>query len=113
MASKEREALELAKKHYAVEEGVTDIFVIKDSVTVEVVNGEETIKLLEVNANTVPSGIVPIQFAPAPAFGINYPSVILEVTPEEYERIKTKELVLPNGWEVGELIPRPLDGAGK
>ena len=56
------------------------------------------------------SVIMPIEFGPAPASGVHFPSIILEVTPDEYEKIKTGELVLPNGWEIGEEIPRAAPG---
>ena len=42
----------------------------------------EPIKLLEVNENTVAAGVMPLYFGPAPASGIPYPSVIVEVTGE-------------------------------
>jgi hypothetical protein len=60
-----------------------------------------------VNENTVPSGIMPIQFGPYPAAGLHYSSVILEVTPDEFQKIQNQELKLPNGWKVGDLIPKP------
>jgi hypothetical protein len=65
---------------------------------------------LEVNADTVPTGVVPLHFGPAPASGIPYPSVIVEVTPGEFDRIRARELPLPAGWEVGEELPRPAAG---
>lgn len=112
--SKEEEAKELARRHYAVEVGIKDIFVLKDTIDAVVEHsGEpaagngETIKLLEVNENTIPSGVVPIQFGPAPASGIHFSSVIVEVTPEEFQKIENQELPLPNGWEVGERIEKP------
>ena len=64
------------------------------------------IKLLEVNADTAPSGVMPLHFGPAPAGGIPYPSVIVEVTPDEFERIRAHELKLPDGWTIGEEYPR-------
>lgn len=110
-ASRDEAAKNLAQKHYQIEEGITDIFQITDKVEVEIVHGEkartEPIKLLEVNQNTVPSGVMPIQFGPNPASGVFYPSVILEVTPEEYVEIKNGKLALPEGWEIGARIPNP------
>lgn len=66
----------------------------------------EPIKLLEVNENTIASGILPLSFGPATAYG-NYPSVILEVTREEFDKIKSNELKLPHCWKIGEMIPKP------
>jgi len=104
------ETLQLAQKHYQIEEGITDIFHITDQFSVEIVR---PIKLLEVNQNTVPSGIMPIQFGADPASGIPFPSVILEVTPEEFHEIKLGKLRLPNGWGIGERIPEPDLEAGE
>jgi hypothetical protein len=106
MPSKDEEAKTLAEKHYEVETGLTHVFRITASSDIEV-SPNEPIKLLEVNENTVPSGILPIQFGPAPAVGLHFSSIILEVTPDEFEKIQADELKLPAGWVVGELIPRP------
>lgn len=103
MPSKDEETIELAKRHYAVEVGVKDIFILRD--TVAAASGSQTINLLEVNENTIPAGISPIQFSPAPASGIHFSSVIVEVTPAEFEQIQNRELTLPNVWEIGDRIP--------
>ena len=105
MSNKDDEARQLARKHYEIEAGITQILRIEDLPEVEV-QPLEPIKLLEVNENTVPSGVMPIQFGPNPAAGIHYPSVIVEVTPDEYEKICSKELELPPGWRLAEPIPR-------
>jgi hypothetical protein len=105
MPTKDEEALALAQKHYLVEAGMTQIFRITGDAAAEV-RPAEPIKLLEVNENTVPSGILPIQFGPSPASGLHYSSVILEVTPDEYRKIQSEELRLPHGWRVGDPIPR-------
>ncbi len=67
---------------------------------------DEPIKLLEVDEETIPSGIVPLRFAPLPESGILYRSVIIEVTPEEHEQIEDGRLQLPEGWEELQLIRR-------
>jgi hypothetical protein len=103
MPTKDEEAIELAKKHYQIEWGLTHVIRVKES----------TIILLEVNTNTVSAGIMPLQFSPVPSAGIHYPSVIMEVTPDEYEQIQKGDLKLPNDWTLGEEIPKPADdGAG-
>jgi hypothetical protein len=38
--------------------------------------------------------------------------VILEVTPEEYQKIQSEELALPHGWKIGDPIPRPSSESG-
>ena len=106
MGTVDDEARTLAEKHYVIEVGVSDIIQLRQDIAS---NGGQVkkIALLEVNVNTVPSGVIPIEFGPAPASGIHYPSVIIEVTPDEFEQIKSKQLPLPLGWSLGDSIPRP------
>jgi hypothetical protein len=106
VTEKVKAAKELAAKHYQVEAGLKRIFRITGTAEVEAVPAEP-IKLLEVNENTVPSGVMPLGFDAAPAAGIPFPSVIIEVTPSEFEQIQTKELKLPNGWGIADEIPKP------
>ena len=107
MPTKEEEAIELAQKHYEVEEGMIHIFHLIGTPEAEI-SPTEPIKLLEVNESTIPSGILPLHFGPLPSEGFHYHSVIVEITPEEYQQVQTQELKLPNGWKIGDLIPRPL-----
>ncbi len=107
MFSRYEELGKLAEAHYRVEPGIRQIYRITGGPEAEV-RPDEPIKLLEVNENTIPSGIMPLGFGPAPAHGFHYPSIIVEVTPEEFDRIRSRELVLPSGWEVSDLVPRPL-----
>jgi len=112
MPNKDDDARRLAEAHYAVEPGITEIFRIIGGAATEILPGEP-IKLLEVNTNTIPVGIMPLGFRPAPDHGIHFPSVIVEVTPEEFDRIRLRSLPLPEGWELSELVPRPIaNGAG-
>ena len=105
MEDKEAARKRLARAHYELEPGITEIFTIWGDRAYEALPGEP-IKLLEVNRDTIPSGIMPLGFNPAPASGFPFPSVIIEVTPQELERIRRQELVLPHGWTLGPLIPR-------
>jgi hypothetical protein len=103
---------ELAMRHYEIEAGLTQIFRITDKAEAQVVRAQP-IKLLEVNANTVECGVMPLHFGPAPASGIPFSSIIIEVTPNEFRKIQSHELNLPEGWEVGEELPRPtVNGKG-
>ncbi len=105
MSEKDSVARELARRHYDVEPGISQIFTIID-VSADEQASNVPIKLLEVNDATVPAGFMPLQFAPAPASGIPFPSVIVEVTPEEFQLILSKELPLPVGWKLGVEMPR-------
>ena len=108
--TKDEEARRLAQAHFDVETGLTDIFRLKSTPDAEA-RPDEPIKLLEVNQFTVPSGVMPLQFSPAPDLGIHYPSVIVEVTPDEFQKILSYELKLPNGWSIGEPYPNPKRSA--
>lgn len=110
-AEKAAVAEHLANKHYQVEEGLTQVFRITANAEVEA-SRTEPIKLLEVNENTVESGIMPLHFGPVPAVGIPYPSIIVEVTPNEFRKIQSHELKLPEGWEIGEELPKPAENTG-
>jgi hypothetical protein len=101
-------ARELAMRHYEIEEGLIQIFRITDRVASEFSEGEP-VRLLEVNVNTPETGVMPLHFGPVPASGIPYPSVIIEVSPNEFEKIQSNKLRLPEGWAIGEEIPRPAD----
>jgi RNA polymerase subunit RPABC4/transcription elongation factor Spt4 len=105
-SEKARVAKELAMKHYQVEPGLTQVIRFSGSPQVEA-TPVEPIKLLEINESTVPSGVMPLHFGPAVASGILFPSVIIEVTPEEYQRIRTQELKLPEGWRFEDVLPKP------
>ena len=67
---------------------------------------QQPIKLLEVNEATVAAGVMPLHFGPVPASGIPFASVIVEVTPIEFEKIKADELKLPDGWVLGQELPK-------
>jgi hypothetical protein len=108
---KSRAAQVLANKHYDLDDGLTRIFRITGEPDTEVVRGEP-IKLLEVNENTYAAGIRPLHFGPSPASGIPYPLIIVEVTPDEFRKIESSELKLPNGWTIGEEFLRPSDAPG-
>lgn len=66
-------------------------------------DASEPIKLLQVNPDTSPSGIVPIAFGADPP-RVPFPSVVIEVTQGEFEKISSGSLPLPEGWHLGETI---------
>ena len=103
------EAAALARAHYEIEPGLRAIYRLEGPDP-----NDLRIKLLEVNEQTVATGIVPVGFPPHPATGLHYPSVVIEVTPQEYEALQSKQLNLPAGWEVRDVYQRPTgaDHAG-
>ena len=107
MRTKDEEAVDMAGRHYQVEEGMRQIYRVTGTAEEEERPGEPY-KLLEVHALTVPMGIMPLRFGPMPEAGFHHPCVIIEITPEEYQMLQDRELELPNGWKVGEPIPNPF-----
>jgi hypothetical protein len=99
MNVKEDTAKKLADAHCRIEPSILRIMRI-------VTSGEESpaepVNLLEVNRDTTPSGIVSITFGPVE--GVPFPSVVVEVTPDEYEKLTRNQLSLPAGWKLGETL---------
>src|SRR5947209_5463216 len=108
MDEKKKIAEFLAREHFRIEPGITHIFTFWERPDHEAVP-TAPIRLLVVNPDTVPSGVMPLHFGPAVANGIPYPSIIIQVTPAEYAKIEAKELTLPKGWSIKEEISRPAD----
>lgn len=109
LADKAKVAETLAKKHFKIEPGITQIFTIWEQPRFEALPSTP-IKLLEVNRHTIASGIQPLGFDPIPSAGIPYPCVIVQVTPEEFQRIQSQQLPLPPGWRIGQPFLRPSRG---
>jgi RNA polymerase subunit RPABC4/transcription elongation factor Spt4 len=109
LRDKANTARELARRHYGIEEGLTSVFRYSSGSAKVEASPAEPIKFLEVNAATIPTSVMPLQFGPVPASGIHFPSVIIEVTPDEYRQIQAKELQLPAEWDLSEELPKPED----
>jgi hypothetical protein len=105
-AEKDESARRLAETRYEVDSGISEIFrIVADSEVEE--SADEPVKLLEVNHETIAAGIMPLHFGAIPERGIEFSSIIVDVTPEEFAKIRSHELKLPGGWNVGEPLPRP------
>ncbi len=96
----------LARMHYEIEPGLVRIFRLKVGAAGDT-GGDACIRLLEVSEDTPESGVMPLHFSPLPASGVPLPSVIIEVSPAEFERIRSNDLKLPDGWTIGEAFARP------
>lgn len=100
MGSKDSIALNLAKSHRNIEPSINRIVrLVTDAENDE----REPIKLLEVNPATSPSGIFPIAFGAHPP-EVPYPSVVVEVTEEEFQLIEAGKLTLPFGWRMDKTL---------
>jgi hypothetical protein len=104
--SKDAVAMRLAQAHYAIEPGIVRIVRLLADADQEA-DPREPVKLLEVNHHTTPDGVRPIYFGPRAGNGVPYSSVIVEVTPEEFDGICKDPSRLPNNWRLGGELPRP------
>jgi hypothetical protein len=100
MPDKDDIARRLAEAHRQEQTSITQIVRLLGP---QEADGSEPIKLLEVNPATSPSGIWPIAFTPDPP-EVPYGSVVVEVTPTEYEDIVADRLRLPNDWILGDTL---------
>lgn len=97
-------AKKLAKAHYAVEPNLKQVFLL---VSTKERDPREPIKLLEIVEGTIERGIEPIAFTADPRRGIEYPSVIVEISPKEYKRLHFHQKSLEaRGWTLGRELPR-------
>lgn len=106
MRSKDEIAREIAEDHYAIDSAVTKVYRLVGTQEAES-RADEPIKILEVNEATVPAGILPLGFGAVPERGWDFPLIVVDVTPEEFEGIRDGRLPLPNGWQIAELLPKP------
>jgi hypothetical protein len=106
MASKQQAARDLVAHHFQVEPDLKAVYVFVDQ------NGasDAPIRLLEVNAATVPSGSVEV-FSFAPTGQIPYPVQIAEVTEEEFEALQRDPTALPAGWALDQATRIDRDRA--
>ena len=103
MRTKDETARLLADEHFRLDEAVTHIFRVVEP---DEINPLRPVKLLEVNSMTPEVGISPVGLGADPVRGVFYASVVIEVSPGEFDRLRLGELSLPAGWRLGdELFP--------
>ena len=65
---------------------------------------EREIQLLEVSSAAPTSGeLYPFSYTARPDLGINYPSVVLLLSGEEWDAVRKGSLPLPSGWTLDRL----------
>jgi hypothetical protein len=107
MPDKEQVAAELIKTHFTVEPHLSEVWrIVGDNEA----SPTEPIKLLEVNDATVATAsIVPFCFTPTK--DVPFPTVIIEMTSEEFAAVTKDPSRLPNGWSLrnghAHRFPRP------
>lgn len=100
--TKKETAKILAKAHFQVEPNLKKVFILEP---IDEADPHKPIALLEVVEGTIERGIEPIAFTADPNQGIEYPSVIVEVSPREYKKICSNSLDIGcRGWTVGDEL---------
>jgi len=101
--SKLETAKTLAKAHFAVEPNLKRIFLLE---SLDNNDPDDPIKLLEVVEGTIERGIEPIAFTADPQHGIGYSSIIVEISPAEYEGLCKGKLGFGDfKWALGDELP--------
>lgn len=61
------------------------------------------IRLVEISGSVGETGeVLPYRFGPRVTQGVPYPSVLILLSPAEWEKVKSGELKLPEGWPSAE-----------
>src|SRR3712207_3958148 len=90
-------AEELAQAHKREDPATTEVYVSE---------AQDEVRLVEVSGSLgkgTPSEVLPFRFAARPDLGVHYPSVVVLLSPEEWEAVKRGELKLPSGWDKDRL----------
>jgi hypothetical protein len=95
----------LAQAHYRIDPSLSVVRRLMATPELEA-DPEEPIKLLEVSDATTADGIIPVYFGPHLKSGMIYPSLIVEITPSEYQDILRDSFTLPHGWQLGEILEK-------
>jgi hypothetical protein len=106
--SKDSVARRLAEAHFRLDPDIGQIFRVFATAAAEAAESEP-VKLLEVNPNTPKDGIIPVYFSAHPDSGAFYPSIIIEIHPEEMGELMQGTLKLPDGWSLGPEFQRPRE----
>jgi hypothetical protein len=86
-------ARQLAEAHKVEDPETTDIFIAA---------ANDEVRLVEVSGSLGASTsreVLPFRFNAQPEQGIDYPSVVVLLSPSEWDAVKRGELTLPSGWD--------------
>ena|SRR5580704_5418097 len=101
MRTKDETAQFLAEAHFRLDQGIVRIFrIIEQNES----NNLRPVKLLEISPMTTEVGISPVGMTADPARGVFHPSVVIEISPGEFDRLQKGELKLPYDWKLGEEL---------
>lgn len=99
--TRDEAARHLAELHRNIDPAITAIYrVLSDQEE----SDAEPLKLLEINQDTFPTDeIWPLGFDGTAASG-NYPTILMEITPQQFEDLRANRRRLPHEWKLGEEI---------
>jgi hypothetical protein len=101
MFTKEQAAQFIADAHFRLDHGVSRIFRLVGPREME---SSDPVKLLEINPMTPEAGIMPVALGASPAHGFPYSTVVIEISPTEFEQVAAGALALPDGWSIAEEL---------
>lgn len=94
MRSLKSVAIDLAAAHRKVDSATSTIKFFP-------MTGADEVCLLEVSAAAPTTGeVLPFRFGADATHGVEYPSVVILVSPNEWQDIQSKKLPLPVGWDL-------------
>lgn len=68
-------------------------------------NHHKEVRLLEVSSTAPTTGeMMPFRFGPDTSQGIDLPSVVILISPQEWEDVKSGRLKLPQNWDLSKAI---------
>jgi hypothetical protein len=94
------QARQLAEDHRTNDPDTTNIYFVEDP-------ADREVRLLEVSTSVGNAGaVMPVRFTARPEQGLDYPTVIVLLSPEEKAQVDAGNLELPETWGVNpELQP--------
>lgn len=85
----------MVREHFDLEEGIERVIWIKN-------DGVKEIHLIEVNRNTFPEGKV-LTFYLGATEEYPLPVRLADITPEEWDKVKSGLIPLPKGWSLNNI----------
>ena len=93
-----------AQEHLKTDPGIVSVHYLPHGA------GERDIRLVEVNTllgNRTDDALEPIDFGVDRGTDSEHRLLIVDVTPEQWDRITARKLSLPNGWSLDGAVPYP------
>lgn len=87
-------AAELAQAHVEDDPNTTKVYFVEGVA--------DEVRLVEVSGslgNGGPGEVLPVRFEAQPDEGVPYPSVVVLLSPSEWDAVENDQLKLPPGWE--------------